>query len=99
MNICVVPLLLLLQVTNCFKLPDLDVTLDTDIHNAHDQFQDSIINSTITSINLSVVHVASEVVLLVLIICSHKKLSDLIHKISLHILRNNKPGVSAVSSV
>ena len=99
MNISVVPLVLLFQVTNCFKLPDLDVSVDTDIHNAHDQFKDSIINSTITSINLSVVHVASEVVLLVLIICSHKKLSDLIHKISLHILRNNKPSASAVSSV
>ena len=99
MNTCVISLVSLLQIANCFKLPNLDVTLDTDVHNAHDQFQDSIVNSTITSINLSVIHVASEVVLLILIICSHKKLSGLIHKISLYILRNNKPGVAAVSSV
>ena len=83
-------LLLILEVTNCFKLPSLNLDLNTNVANAHDQISDSIVNSTITSVNLSIVHVASEIVLLILIICSHKKLSGLIYKISLHLLNSKK---------
>ena len=81
-------LFLTLEVVNSFKLPSFN--LDTNVENAHDQFSDSIVNSTITSVNLSVIHVASEIVLLILIICSHKKLSGLIYKISLHVLNSKK---------
>ena len=92
---CVLPmktffLLLILEVTDCFKLPSLNLDLDTNVANAHDQISDSIVNSTITSVNLSIVHVASEIVLLILIICSHKKLSGLIYKISLYLLNSKK---------
>ena len=89
---CVLPnlLLLILEVTNCFKLPSLNLDLDTNVANAHDQFSDSIVNSTITSVNLSIIHVASKIVLLILIICSHKKLSGLIYKISLYLLNSKK---------
>ena len=92
---------LFVNVVESFKLPSFNTNLNTDIENAHDQFQDSIVNSTITSINLSVVHVASEVVLLLLIVCSHKKLSALIHQISTHLVRSKKtfPNVPQVTSV
>jgi hypothetical protein len=70
-----------LEVVSSFKLPSFN--LDTNVQNAHDQFSDSIVNSTISSVNLSLIHVASEILLLILIICSHKKLSGLIYKISL----------------
>ena len=92
---------LFVQSVESFKLPSFNTNLNTDIENAHDQFEDSIVNSTITSINLSVVHVASEVVLLLLIVCSHKKLSALIHQISTHLVRSKKtfPKVPSVTSV
>ena len=61
-------LLLTLEVVNSFKLPSFN--LDTNVENAHDQISDSIVHSTITSVNLSVIHVVSEIVLLILIICS-----------------------------
>ena len=92
---------LFVKVVDSFKLPSFNTNLNTDIENAHDQFQDSIVNSTITSINLSVVHVASEVILLILIICSHKKLSALIHQISTHLVGSKKtfPKSHSVTSV
>ena len=82
MNIFLVTLWLLVQVVDSFKLPSFDVNLDTDVQNTHNQFKDSIVNSTVTSVNLSVIHVASEIILFILIISSHRKLSGLIHKIS-----------------
>ena len=90
MNIFLVALCLFVKVVDSFKLPSFETNLNTDVQNAHDQFQDSIVNSTITSVNLSVVHIASEVILLILIICSHKKLSGLIHQISTYLVRNKK---------
>ena len=101
MNIFLVALCLFVQVVDSFKLPSFEANLDTDIQNTHDQFKDSIVNSTVTSVNLSVIHIASEIILLILIISSHKKLSGLIHRISTHLLRNKKtivkpPSVTSV---
>ena len=73
---------------NSFKLPS--VTLDTDINNVHDQFTDSIVNSTVTSINLSIIHVASEVILLTLIVCSYKRLSGLILELSIQLVNTRR---------
>jgi hypothetical protein len=73
---------------NSFKLPS--VTLDTDISNVHDQFTDSIVNSTVTSINLSIIHVASEVILLILIVYSYKRLSGLILHLSIQLVNTRK---------
>ena len=73
---------------NSFKLPS--VTLDTDINNVHDQFTDSIVNSTVTSINLSIIHVASEVILLILIIYSYKRLSKLILELSTQLVNTRR---------
>ena len=74
----------LIEAVKSFKLPN--VNFDTDVTNIHDQFSDSIVNSTVTSINLSVIHVASEIILLILIICSYKRLSSLIYKMSIQFL-------------
>jgi ABC-type Fe3+ transport system permease subunit len=73
---------------NSFKLPS--VTLDTDINNVHDQFTDSIVNSTVTSINLSIIHVASEVILLILIVYSYKRLSGLILELSIQLVNTRR---------
>jgi ABC-type Fe3+ transport system permease subunit len=73
---------------NSFKLPS--VTLDTDINNVHDQFTDSIVNSTVTSINLSIIHVASEVILLILIVYSYKRLSGLILQLSIQLVNTRQ---------
>jgi hypothetical protein len=75
---------ILIEAVKSFKLPN--VNFDTDVTNIHDQFSDSIVNSTVTSINLSVIHVASEIILLILIICSYKRLSSLIYKMSIQFL-------------
>ena len=73
---------------NSFKLPS--VTLDTDINNVHDQFTDSIVNSTVTSINLSIIYVASEVILLILIVYSYKRLSGLILQLSIQLVNTRQ---------
>ena len=73
---------------NSFKLPS--VTLDTDINNVHDQFTDSIVNSTVTSINLSIIHVASEVILLILIVYSYKRLSGLILELYIQLVNTRQ---------
>jgi ABC-type Fe3+ transport system permease subunit len=73
---------------NSFKLPS--VTLDTDINNVDDQFTDSIVNSTVTSINLSIIHVASEVILLILIVYSYKRLSGLILELSIQLVNTRR---------
>ena len=78
--------LILIEAVKSFKLPN--VNFDTDVTNIHDQFSDSIVNSTVTSINLSVIHVTSEIILLILIICSYKRLSSLIYKMSIQFLDN-----------
>jgi hypothetical protein len=75
---------ILIEAVKSFKLPN--VNFDTDVTNIHDQYSDSIVNSTVTSINLSVIHVASEIILLILIICSYKRLSSLIYKMSIQFL-------------
>jgi hypothetical protein len=75
---------ILIEAVKSFKLPN--VNFDTDVTNIHDQFSDSIVNSTVTSINLSVIHVASEIILLILIICSYKRLSSLIYKMSVQFM-------------
>ena len=56
MNIFLVALCLFVKVVDSFKLPSFETNLNTDVQNAHDQFQDSIVNSMITSVNLSVIH-------------------------------------------
>jgi hypothetical protein len=76
--------LILIEAVKSFKLPS--VNFDTDVSNVHDQFSDSIVNSTVTSINLSVIHVASEIILLILIICSYKRLSNLLYKMSVQLM-------------
>ena len=45
-----------------FKLPS--VKLDSKVSNVHDQFSESIVNSTVTSINLSAIHIGCEIILL-----------------------------------
>jgi hypothetical protein len=75
---------ILIEAVKSFKLPN--VNFDTDVTNIHDQYSDSIVNSTVTSINLSVIHVTSEIILLILIICSYKRLSSLIYKMSIQFL-------------
>ena len=70
----------LIEWVSSFKLPSLE--FDKNVKNLDDQNSDSIVNSTITSINLSVVHIASEIILLILIIYSYKRLSNLIFKMS-----------------
>ena len=75
---------ILIEAVKSFKLPN--VNFDTDVTNIHDQYSDSIVKSTVTSINLSVIHVASEIILLILIICSYKRLSSLIYKMSIQFL-------------
>ena len=87
---------ILIEAVKSFKLPN--VNFDTDVTNIHDQFSDSIVNSTVTSINLSVIHVASEIILLILIICSYKRLSSLIYKMSLQFLNTKLQMKEAIRS-
>ena len=87
---------ILIEAVKSFKLPN--VNFDTDVSNIHDQYSDSIVNSTITSINLSVVHIASEIILLILIICSYKRLSSLIYKMSLQFLNTKLQMKKAIRS-
>ena len=80
-----------LQRNNKLRVIYIDSNLETGATQANQgQFKDSIVNSTVTSVNLSVIHIASEIILLILIISSHKKLSGLIHKISTYLVRNKK---------
>jgi len=71
--------------TDSFKLPD--VNFDTDVSNIHDQISESIVNSTVTNLNLSAIHISCEVILLVLIAASYKRLSSVIYEISGQFLR------------
>ena len=87
---------ILIEGVNSFKLPSLE--FDTNVNNLHDQYSDSIVNSTITSINLSVVHIASEIILLILIICSYKRLSNLIFKMSQQFLNTKLQIKKAIRS-
>ena len=87
---------ILIEAVNSFNLPN--VNSDTDVSNIHDQYSDSIVNSTVTSINLSVVHIASEIILLILIICSYKRLSSLIYKMSLQFLNTKLQMKKAIRS-
>jgi hypothetical protein len=87
---------ILIEAVNSFKLPN--VNFDSDVSNIHDQYSDSIVNSTVTSINLSVVHIASEIILLILIICSYKRLSSLIYKMSLQFLNTKLQMKKAIRS-
>ena len=66
--------------TDSFKLPD--VNFDTDVSNVHDQISESIVNSTVTNLNLSVIHIGCDVILLVLVAASYKRLSSVIYEIS-----------------
>ena len=68
-----------------FKLPS--VKLNSKVSNVHDQFSESIVNSTVTSINLSAIHIGCEIILLILIICAYKRLSSIVHELSLQFLR------------
>ena len=79
-----------------FKLPSLE--FDKNVKNLDDQNSDSIVNSTITSINLSVVHIASEIILLILIIYSYKRLSNLIFKMSQQFLNTKLQIKKAIRS-
>ena len=87
---------ILIEGVNSFKLPSLE--FDTNVKTPHDQYSDSIVNSTITSINLSVVHIASEIILLILIICSYKRLSNLIFKMSQQFLNTKLQIKKAIRS-
>ena len=71
--------------TDSFKLPD--VNFDTDVSNIHDQISESIVNSTVTNLNLSAIHISCEVILLVLVAASYKRLSSVIYEISEQFLR------------
>jgi hypothetical protein len=87
---------ILIEAVKSFKLPN--VNFDTDVSNIHDQYSDSIVNSTVTSINLSVIHITSEIILLILIICSYKRLSSLIYKMSLQFLNTKLQMKEAIRS-
>ena len=76
--ICVVP-------TDLFKLPN--VNFDTDVSNIHDQISESIVNSTVTNLNFSAIHISCEVILLVLVAASYKRLSSVIYVLSEQFLR------------
>ena len=55
--------------TDLFKLPN--VNFDTDVSNIHDQISESIVNSTVTNLNFSAIHISCEVILLVLVAASY----------------------------
>ena len=76
--ICVVP-------ADLFKLPN--VNFDTDVSNIHDQISESIVNSTVTNLNFSAIHISCEIILLVLIAASYKRLSSVIFVLSEQFLR------------
>ena len=72
MNFIKVSLLLIcstVKSVSCFHLPNFDV--NSDVENSHDNYEKSIVNRVITTVNLSVIHVASEVVILILLATSH----------------------------
>jgi hypothetical protein len=88
MNLIKVSLLLICAIVksvSCFHLPDFD--LNSEVENSHDNYEKSIVNSVITTVNLSVIHVASEVIILILLATSHRRLSNLIHKVSQTLIR------------
>jgi ABC-type Fe3+ transport system permease subunit len=90
MNFIKVSLLLIcstVKSVSCFHLPNFDV--NSDVENSHDNYEKSIVNSVITTVNLSVIHVASEVVILILLATSHRRLSNLIHKVSQALIRRS----------
>ena len=75
-----------------FKLPNVD--FKTDVSNIHDQISESNINSTVTNLNFSAIHILCEVILLVLIALSYKRLSSVIFILSEQFLRL-KAGIKA----
>ena len=77
---------------NLFKLPNVD--FKTDVSNIHDQISESIVNSTVTNLNFSAIHISCEVILLVLIALSYKRLSSVIFILSEQFLRL-KAGIKA----
>lgn len=95
MNSILLIVCLLAEFLDGFKLPDFNTNIDTDVENSHDHFRESIVNSTVTSINLSVIHVTSEILLLIILICSHRRLSGLIHRVSLALVRQSSQSEAA----
>ena len=81
--ICILSVVLV----SSFKLPNVDFKTDVDIDNIHDQIFGSIINSTVTSLNFSAVHISCEVILLILIALSYKRLSSVLFVLSEQFLR------------
>ena len=77
---------------NLFKLPNVD--FKTDVSNIHDQISESIVNSTVTNLNFSAIHISCEVILLVLIALYYKRLSSMIFILSEQCLRL-KAGIKA----
>ena len=73
--------------TASFKLPNVDFKSDIDVSNIHDQISESIVNSTVTNLNFSAVHISCEAILLVLIALSYKRLSSVIFMLSEQFLR------------
>ena len=71
--------------TSSFKLPNID--FKTDVSNIHDQISKSIVNSTVTNLNFSAIHISCEVILLVLIALSYKRLSSVLFILSEQFLR------------
>ena len=71
--------------TQSFKLPN--VNFDANVENAHDQISQSIVHSTITSINFSALHIGCEAILLLLIVCAYKRLSSTIYQLSVQFMK------------